>query len=433
MSPTTVGIIGLGVLVLGLLSGIPVVFVMAIVGVAGFSYLVSVSSGLNIMVMDIFNIFSSYSLTVIPMFVLMGSIAFASGASRRLYDTAYKFFGQMRGGLSIATIVTCASFAAMCGSANASAAAMGKVALPEMKRYNYDPALATGCVACGGTLGILIPPSTVFVIYGIITTTSIGKLFISGIFPGILLSGLFVLTIYILCRLNPTLGPAAAPSRFKEKFVSLLGVAEMLALFVLVIGGIFAGIFTPTEAGGIGSLGALIIGLVRRKLTWQGFFDSLIDTAKTTCMLFLILAGATIFGHFIAVSKIPFAIVGSLGGLALPPKAILGIVFLIYFVGGCFIDILAFIVLTVPIFFPVVEALGFDPIWFGVIIVLISQIGAITPPVGICVYVIHGVVPDVPLETIFRGTMPFLIAMIVCVTILIFFPQIALFLPALMK
>lgn len=433
MSPTAIGVLGLGILVIGLLSGIPVGFVMAAVGFGGFSILVSLNGGLNIVAKDIFVTFSSYSLTVIPMFVLMGSIAFASGASGRLYDTAHKFFGQRHGGLSMATIGTCAAFAAMCGSANAASAALGKVALPEMSRYHYDPALSSGCVASGGTLGVLIPPSTVFIIYGIITGTSIGKLFISGIVPGILLTVLFLITVYLLCRLQPSLGPAGPPSTLKEKLRSLSGIAEMLMLFVLVIGGLFIGIFTPTEAGGVGAVGALLVGLARRKLTWQGFVDALFDTAMITCMLFVIVAGAVIFGHFIAVTKIPFAVAGWLEGLAFPSSIVIGIIILIFFIGGCFIDILALILLTVPIFFPVVKNLGFDPIWFGVIVVLIAQIGAITPPVGVCVYVIHGVSPDIPLQTIFRGTIPFLIAMLVCVVLLIIFPDIALFLPSLMQ
>lgn len=433
MSSTVIGSIGLGCLVIGLLSGMSVAFAMAAVGFLGFSYLISLNGGLNLIATDLFTAFSSYSLTVVPMFVLMGSIAFASGASGRLYDTAYRFLGKRRGGLSMATIGTCAAFAAMCGSANAASAALGKVALPEMKKYNYDPALASGCVASGGTLGVLIPPSTVFIIYGIITGSSIGKLFISGILPGVLLTIFFLIAVEILCRMNPSLGPRGPRFILKDKLISLFGIAEMLVLFILVMGGLFIGIFTPTEAGGVGAMGALIIGLIRRKLTWQGFLDALFDTVRITCMLFVIVAGAVIFGHFIAVTKIPFLIADWLQGLVFSRNIIMGIIILIYFIGGCFVDVLALILLTVPIFFPVVQSLNFDPIWFGVVVVLIAQIGAITPPVGVCVYVIHGVSPDVPLQTIFRGTIPFLIAMLACVVLLVIFPDIALFLPSLMQ
>ena len=433
MSPESVGIIGLAVLVVTLLSGMPVAFVMAAVGFIGFSSLVSLNAGLNILATDVFAIFSSYDLTVVPMFVFMGSLAFASGAGGRLYDTAYKFLGQMNGGLLMATIGTSALFAAMCGSGNAAAATLAKVALPEMKRYHYNEGIACGAVASGGTLGVLIPPSTIFIVYGIITGTSIGKLFVSGILPGIVLTIFFLIAVYVVCRIRPAFGPAGPRSSWKEKLRSLSGVTEMLILFVFVIGGLFVGLFTPTEAGGVGAVGALSAGLVTRKLTWRGFVDSLFDTAMITCMLFVIVTGAIIFGHFIAVTKIPVGIAGWLQGLALPKEMVIGVIILIYVIGGCFIDVLALILLTVPIFFPVVTNLGFDPIWFGVIVVLIAQIGAVTPPIGMCVYVVHGVNPDVPLQTIFRGIIPFFIAMVACAGLLIVFPEMALFLPGLMR
>ena len=432
MSPSTAAIIGVVLLIFLFLIRMPVAYVMALVGFLGFSYIASVEGALSILAKDFWVMFSSYSLTVVPMFVFMGTIAFYSGMSGRLYDTAYKFLGQQRGGLALATIVACAGFAAMCGSTNAEAAAMGKVTLPEMKRYNYDPSLATACVASAGSLGILIPPSTILIIYGVMTEESIGKLFAAGILPGLLLTALFAITIYILCRFNPALGPAGARATWKERIVSLSGVIEMLLLFALVMGGLFVGWFTPTEAGAAGAAGALIIALARRTLSWQGFLDSLVDTTRITAMVFLIVTGATIFGHFMAVTRVPFDLSEWVGGLAMSPNVIMAFIIFGYLIGGCFMDSLALVTLTIPILYPVVIGLGFDSIWFGVIIVLVAEMGVITPPVGINVYVIKGVAPDVPLETIFKGIFPFLGAIIVCATILIFFPQIALFLPSFM-
>jgi C4-dicarboxylate transporter DctM subunit len=429
VSPVTIGLIGIVVLVLIFLLGMPVGFAMAFIGLAGFCYLVSPEAGLSILARDVFSNLSSYSLTVIPMFVFMGSIAFAAGMSRRLYDAGYTMFGQMRGGLAMATIAACAGFAAMCGSTNATAAAMGRVSLPEMKRYNYDDSLATGSVAAAGSLGILIPPSTIFIIYGILTGESIGKLFIAGVLPGILLATLFIAVVSLLCLRNPTLAPAGAPTSWKEKIAGLTGIVEMLVLFLLVIGGLFLGWFSPTQAGAAGAAGALLIGLVRRQLNWQGFLFAVKDALRITCMVMVIVTGAIIFGHFMAVAKIPLVLADWVGGLPIPTVAIMGLIVLMYLIGGCFMDALALITLTIPIIFPVVLALGFDPIWFGVIIVLVTEMGVITPPVGVNVYVIKGIAEDVPLETIFKGIFPFLAALIVAVAILIAFPQIATFLP----
>ena len=433
MSPGTIGVIGIGALFVLLFSGIPVGFLLAILGVIGFSYLATFSAGANLIAKDFFSNFSAYSLTVIPMFIFMGQIAFYSGTSRRLYDFAYKMVGQFRGGLAMATTVACAGFAAICGSTNATAATMGTVSLPEMKRYHYDPKLATGSVAAGGSLGILIPPSVIFIVYGIMTQESIGKLFVSGIFPGILLTGLFIMTIYILCRLNPKLAPAGPQVGWKEKLASLSEIIETIVLFVLVMGGLFTGFFTPTEAGAVGAGGALIIAVVRRNLTWQGLKDSILDTTKLSCMVMVIVTGAAVFGHFLAITRIPFNLATWVGGLPLSPTAVIALIIIIYLIGGCFIDSLALILLTVPIFFPVVTALGFDSIWFGVIIVLVTQIGVISPPLGTNVYIIKGVAGDVPLSTIFKGVTPFLIAMIICTAIIVAFPQVALFLPGLMR
>lgn len=433
MTPTIVGLIGLGALVLLIFSRIPVGFIMAIIGFLGFGYLVSFDAAMNLVAKDIFSVFGSYNLTVIPLFVLMGQLSYHAGISSRLFDMAYKFMGHWPGGLAIAAVGACAGFAAICGSTNATAATMAAVTLPEMKKYNYKAGLATGVVAAGGSLGILIPPSVVFIIYGIMTEQSIGKLFVAGILPGLLLTILFILTITIWTYLKPDLAPRGPKTTLREKIASLSGLIETLILFILVMGGLFIGFFTPTEAGGIGAFGTLLLAIIRRNLSWQGFVMSLSETTRISCMILVIVAGATIFGHFLAVTRIPFDISNWISGLNAPPFIIMGLIILLYLIGGCFIDALALITLTVPIFYPVVTLIGYDPIWFGVIIVLITQIGVITPPVGINVYVVSGVARDVPLDVIFKGVLPFLLALIIGTFLLIPFPQIALFLPSLMR
>ena len=433
MNPHLTGIIGLVVLIIMLFSRMPVGFVMALLGFLGFSYIVNFSAALNLVAKDVYTTFSSYSLTVIPLFVLMGQIAFHAGISRKLYDSAYKFLGHMPGGLAMATVGACAGFAAICGSTNATAATMATVALPEMKRYNYQDILSTGVVSAGGSLGILIPPSVIFIVYGIMVEESIGKLFAAGILPGILLAFLFMVTITLWTKINPKLGPKGPPVSFREKILSLSGLIETLILFVLVMGGLFVGFFTPTEAGAIGAGGSILLALIRRQLTWKGFVQSLFETTRISCMVMVIVAGATIFGHFLAVTRIPFDLARWTASLPLPPYAIIGFIVLVYLIGGCFIDALALIMLTVPIFYPVVKQLGYNPIWFGVIIVLVTQMGVISPPVGVNVYVVNGVAKDVPLEVIFKGALPFLATLVVGTAILIAFPQISLFIPSFMK
>jgi len=433
MEPTTVGLIGLAILVIVLFSRMPVGFVMALLGVLGFSYVVSFDGGLRMLAKDFFGVFGSYSLTVVPLFILMGQITFHAGISSRLFDTAYKYVGHMPGGLAMATVAACAGFAAICGSTNAAAATMATVALPEMDSYGYDKVLSTGTVAAGGSLGILIPPSVIFIVYGIMTEQSIGRLFIAGILPGILLTVLFGLAIYIWVKLRPDIAPRGPKTTFKEKLYSLRGVGDTLILFVLVMGGLFAGFFTPTEAGAVGAGGAIVLGFIRRRLTWKGFIQAAIESTRISCMVLVIVAGATMFGHFLAITRIPFALATWVSELAMPSWAIMAFIIFIYLVGGAFIDALALILLTISIFYPVVTNMGYDPIWFGVIIVLVTQMGVITPPVGVNVYIVSGVAKDVSLMAIFRGAVPFLIALILCSLILIPFPQIALFLPNLMR
>jgi len=433
VTPQAIGIIGICFLLVLIFSRMPVGFVMALVGFVGFGSLVSFSASLNLLARDVYDIFSSYSLTVIPLFVFMGQLAFHSGISARLFDAAYKFVGHLPGGLAMATIGACAGFSAICGSTNATAATMAAAALPEMKRYNYKPGLATGVVAAGGSLGILIPPSVIFIVYGIMTQQSIGKLFVAGILPGILLTLLFAGTIALWVTLKPDLAPRGPRFTLREKISSLSGLVETLVLFVIIMGGLFVGIFTPTEAGAVGAFSTLTIAVVRRQINWKGFITALRETTRISCMIMIIVTGATIFGHFLAVTRIPFEIAGWISGFDLPPWMIMMFIILTYLVGGCLIDSLALIMLTIPIFFPVVIHLGFDPIWFGVVIVLITQIGVITPPVGINVYVVSGVARDVPLDVIFRGVLPLLAALVLGTFLLIPFPWIALILPSLMK
>lgn len=429
MSPVTIGIIGIVLLILLFAMEFPVSFAMAFVGFLGFGYLIGLGPGFEVLAIDFFESFSDYNLTVIPMFVFMGCIAFEIGMSARLFDASHAIFGKMRGGLAIAAIMACAGFAAICGSTNATAAAMGAVSLPHMKRYGYDDSLATGSVAAAGSLGILIPPSALLIVFGIMAEESIGKLFIAGVLPGLLLALLFVITVQILCIRNPGLGPAGASTSLKEKLTAVSAVGEVVALFVLVLGGLFTGWFSPTQAGGAGAAGVLLLGLLRRKLTWKALVKAGKDSLQITCMVMFIVAGAKIFGHFIAVTKIPFLLSDWVGQLALHPMLIMGIIVLLHLVGGCFMDGFGLIVLTVPIMLPMIKALGFDIFWFGIIIVLIVEMGTITPPVGVNVYVIKGVAWDVPLETIFKGILPFLAALIAAVIILMIFPQIVTFLP----
>ncbi|MFH1487801.1 MAG: TRAP transporter large permease [Pseudomonadota bacterium] len=433
MSPETVGIIGTVLMVLLMFLGMPIAFTMALIGFVGFTYLTSLSGSLFLLSNGFYFQFTSYTMLVVPLFVLMGEIAFHAGISRKIYDTAYAWLGFIPGGLAVATIGACAGFAAICGSSTATAATMGTVALPEMKKFKYDHAFATGTVAAGGTLGILIPPSIVLIVYGIQTELSIGKLFIAGILPGIVLSALFTACILVMCFINPALGSPAPGTTFKQKIRSLSGTIEMLILFFLVIGGLILGWFTPTEAAGIGAAGAMIIALVKRSLTWEKFKLALLGTMRTSAMVLLIIACAMIFSRFLSVSGLPQKLAQWVAGIDASPYVILGCVMLIYVIGGCFMDALSFLIITINIFFPIIVGAGFDPIWFGVIIVILLETGAITPPVGINVYVIKGIAPEVELHTIFKGILPFLAMMFVGLAIITIFPDIALFLPSFME
>ena len=430
---TLVGLLGIVVLVAIFFTRLAVAYAMAIVGFVGYAYLINTSAALTLLSRDIYSVFSSYSLALVPLFVFMGFIAFYAGVSSKLYDMADKFIGRVRGGLAMATILACTAFGAICGSTTATAATMGTIGLPEMKRYGYGDKLATGSVAAGGGIGILMPPSVILIIYGILTQLSIGKLFIAGIVPALLITVLFVLAIIIYCSLNPEEGPKGKSFPLKEMLIALAEIWETLLVFLLVMGGMFFGFFTPTKAGAVGSFSLLVIALVQRKLSWGNFLKAVNDTLKTSCMVIMLVVGATIFGHFLALSRIPMEAANLVANLEWPAWAVVAVICFIYLVGGCFIDALALITLTIPIFYPIISNLGYDLIWFGIIIVLITQMGIITPPVGVNVYIVKGIAQDVPLERIFIGVVPFLLALIVGTAIMIAFPEIATFLPDLIR
>ncbi len=433
MTPLTAGILGIALLFFLFATGMPIAFVMTLVGWLGYTYLSSIDGGMHILGITFYAGGTTYTLSVIPLFVLMGQFATHAGLSSQIYWAVERWLGHRRGGLAMATVGACAGFAAISGSSVATAATMGTVALPEMKKYRYGMSLATGTVAAGGTLGILIPPSATFVFYAILTEQSVGKLFIAGVLPGIMLALLFMLAINIRVRINPQVAPKSEGATFKERIDALKGVWGMLALFVLVMGGIYTGVFTPTEAAGIGAFGAFVFALYRRTMTWGHFMASLRLTGQNTGMIFIIVIGAYVFGYFLAVTRIPFELAQYMSGLELSPYIILAGVVLIYTILGMFLDGWAIMVLTIPIIHPMMVDLGFDPIWFGVMVVIMLEMALITPPVGVNVFIIKGVAQDVPMYTIFRGIWPFWIAMLVSLVILSIFPQIALFLPNTMK
>ena len=433
LSPIIIGLIGIAIFFALLAMGMPVGFCMALVGFAGFAYLVSLDSAFTKLGVVPYRTIASYNFAVIPLFMFMAHIVFVTGLGKDLYNLVFKWLGSLPGGLAIATVAACALFAAVSASSIATAVTLGLVALPEMKKYGYDDRLATGSVAAGGTMGVLIPPSAGLILYGIIAEQSIGRLFMAGIIPGALEATFYIAVILILCRLNPKLGPPGPRTTFKEKIAAFGKVGEIVALIILVLGGLFLGWFTPTEAGAVGAFGAIVFSLVRGRLNWQRFKEACINTAQSAGMVYALIIGAFFLNYFMAVSTIPAELARVASGLPFPPLGIMVAVCLVYIILGCFIDAMAMLLLTVPVFLPLVLGLGFDPIWFGIIVVRMTEIAAITPPVGINVYAISGVARDVPIGTIFRGVTPFVIADIFHVCLLLFVPSVVLWLPALMK
>lgn len=432
MEPLIAFALGIGAFLLLVLFGLPVAFAFGIVGFVGVVLVKGVGTAFSLLGSAPFTWASNSNLIAVPLFILMGQFALHSRISGDLFETAHKWVGRFPGGLAIATNLASTGFAACTGSALASGATMASIAYPEMKKYNYDDGLATGAVAAGGTLGILIPPSITFIVYGFITWTDIGQLFIAGIVPGILMSSLFVLLILVMCKRNPRLGPAAGSFPWRERFVSLRGVWGMLALLVIVIGGMYAGVFAPSEAGAIGAFGAFIITLARRRLTWKTLFTALKESLQITAVIVTIVIGAMIFGTFVGVIGFTSWFSNWISALPVSPILVVIVILVAYIPLGMLIDAIPMVLLTVPIVFPVIEALGFNLIWFGVLVVVMSQIAFISPPVGLVAYVVQGVT-DVSLQKVFRGNLPFVAVMLVCVVLLVAFPEIALFLPNLMK
>lgn len=404
---------------------------MGIVGFVGFGVVAGWDAALGVLGTVPYTTFASDSMSVIPLFILMGAFAFEAGMSEDLYRAVHTIFGNLRGGLAMATVAACACFAAISGSSLATAATLGRVAMPEMKKYNYDEGLATGAIAAGGCIGILIPPSVILLIYGIITEQSIAKLFMAGIIPGILEALFYIVTIWILTKRNPALGPPGPSVERKEKFLSFLHTWDVIVLFLLVIGGLYAGIFTPTEAAGMGAFGAFCFAILRGRMKWSNFKNSLTSTVSTTGMLFIIVLGAMILGYFFSVTRLPVEFANMVSALPVNRYVILFFIIVVYLILGCLMDSLAIVLLTVPVFYPLILQLNFDPIWFGIIVVRVTEIGLISPPVGLNVYVLHGIT-KVPMPTIFRGVMPFLAADICELALLVSIPQLSLFLPNLM-
>ncbi len=429
MSDLGVGLFGIGALFALMLFRTPVGFAMLLTGFYGVWFLDGLRRATAIMFTETYSSISNYNLIVVPMFVLLGNIASEAGFSRALYDAAYAWVGRFRGGLASASVMGCAAFSAISGSSVATAVTIGRVALPDMKRFGYASGLATGSIAAGGTLGFLIPPSTGFVVYAILTEESIGRLFMAGILPGILMSALFVVSIWFVTMRNPQAGPPGVAQPLLTRVMLLGRAAPLIGVIVVSIGGIYSGAFTPVEASGVGVVLVALIALVTRRLTWQGFVRAVGETVRTSAMLYMIIVGANVLNPFLAITNVPPALGELLVSVNLGTYGTLSVVLLSYFVLGMFLDGLAMLVLTIPIYFPVIIGLGFDPIWFGVIVVIVIEMGLITPPVGLNVFVVRSVAPDVPLATIFAGVVPFLLAMIVTLILIVLFPAIALFIP----
>lgn len=433
MGGLQLGGLGMLCLITLMLLGTPIGIAMALVGYVGMLITSnSIAASFSMVGFTPYSTTASFTYAVIPMFILMGEIALYSGISRDLFDAASKWMGRLPGGLAIAGVSGCTGFAAVCGDSMATAVTMGSVTLPELKKHKYDDSLATGALAAGGTLGILIPPSIGFIFYALITEESIGKLFIAGIIPGLLLASLFIGTIYFIARRHPERAPRAETYSMSEKMKSLKGVIPMAILIVFVLGGMLAGLFSPTEAGAVGAFGAFVLAIVRRRLPWEGLKKAIAETTSVTCMLFLILIGVSIIGYFLAATRLPMLLAGVISSLAINRWLIFLIVCILYVILGCLMNVVPMILLTLPSLYPSIFALGFDPIWFGVVMVILMEMGQISPPVGINVYAISSVAKGVPMEKIFKGIVPFFICMAVCILLLCLFPQIALILPNLL-
>jgi C4-dicarboxylate transporter, DctM subunit len=436
-----VSLIGFIALLLLIMLRLPLGIAMGMVGVIGFGYTQTAlygnprgwESALNMMASASFDTGLSYGMSVVPLFLIMGNIITETGMARGLYKAANAFLGHFRGGLALATVVSCGAFSAVCGSSMATAATMSRVAMPSMREYRYADTLATGAIAAGGTLGILIPPSVILVVYGLMTETDIGKLFIAGLLPGLLGMILYMVAVILVVRVNPASGPAGTRSSARQRLSALKGVWAIAVIFIIVMGGIYLGIFTPTEAAGIGAAGAFLIALVSKKLSWTILLTSLSNSARTTATLFFLVIGAIIFSNFINLTGMPNTLRDWVLAQGFSPLMVIILMIGFYLLLGCVLESMSMILLTVPVFYPVVEALGFDLVWFGILVVVVTEISLITPPVGMNVFVLRGMITDVSLATIFRGVMPFWYADIVRLLLIALIPGISLFLPNLLS
>jgi len=434
MERELVGVISIIIMMVLLLMRLPVAFVMLALGMCGIAYIKGMEAAVGMAASTVFGTFANYALVVVPLFTWMGFIGFHSGISEHLYDAAYKLVGRLKGGLAIATTMACAAFGAICGSTTATAATFTTLALPEMRKRGYDLSLATANIAASGILGVLIPPSVIFIVYASITAESVAKLFIAGILPGILLMVLYIAATYMVVARHPEKAPPGPSFPWKERMWALAkGGSEVIIIFAAVIGGLLSGLFTGTEAGSVGCFATLVVVLARRALTWKGFVDSLKDTVRTSTMVMLLVAGAAIYGEFLGLTRLPMLVANWVVALPLHPNLIMVGILIILMIMGCFVDALAMLLLTIPIFYPAAMKLGFDGTWFGVIMTLALGMGVLTPPVGANVYVVYAIAKDVPIMTIFRGVWPYLIALWICCIVLLFFPQVALFLPSFVK
>jgi len=428
MNEVLIGCIGLCLLLALFLTGIELAFAMTFIGFAGFACLRSVSAAVDLLAKDFFDAFASYTFVVIPLFVLMGQVAFNSGIAEKMYGTSRKFVGHVPGGLALATVVGATIFKAISGSSLATAATFSSVAIPEMDKCGYSRKLSTGVVASTGTLGILIPPSGTLIILAMITDQSIGKLFLAGIIPGLLIAILFLVTIVVWCRINPSLAPRGQAADWKERARSVPQIIWPLLIFTITVGGLLAGFFTPTEAGSVGAISVLALTLLKRDLNFKGFAKSVRESLRMGCMVLMLIGGSAVLGHFVVVSQIPSVVAAWTTGLPLPSSIIMTIILLIYLVGGSFVDDMAFMILATPIFFPVAMKLGYDPIWLSVVIGVTLMIGVITPPVAVAAFIVKNITHE-PIGRIYKGVLPFLITLVLCLLLLFVFPALATYLP----
>ena len=429
MSEIVIGYIGLAILLLLFATGIELGFAMALVGFVGFAFFNGFHGAMNLLGHDMWDVMTNYGYTVFPLFLLMGQIGFNGGIAERLYDAAHKWIGHIPGGLAMATVAGATAFKAICGSSAATSATFASVAIPEMNKYKYDVRLSTGIVATVGTLGVIIPPSVVLIILGILTEQSIGQLFLAGVIPGLLIGLLFIAVIYGWAKMNPKLAPKAAKSSWGDRFRTLPEVLWVLIVFVVVVGGIMMGYFTPSEAGAVGTFAVLILAVIKG-FRFRNYRQSLVEALRTSLMLLMLVAGSQVLGHFMAAAQIPQAAAGWVAGLNMNRYIILTLIMVIYLLGGSFIDDLAFMILATPIFYPVILKLGFNPVWFGITLGVVLMIGVVIPPVAICVFVVKNIT-KVPIGTIYKGVTPFLISLVIVWGLLYIFPGLALWLPSL--